>query len=378
MKKLFLLYLAIIVHVSLYPWLFVVSGFRVGDLLLLWEPVTGRSAYLDLVLNFLLYIPLGVLGALAWRSPRQSRWSLIWVVAVGTVLTFSLETLQAWVPGRDSSMRDVVLNIIGTIVGVCAAKPVAAHWQALGVDRATLVRRPMPWVFLCAWVVAQCFPFIPILRLGPFANSLHRLLGPAAPLEVARTFLGALLICYLLRRSLTARAHTLCTLLALGVIPLRVMLQSGGVSWQEGVAAAAAWAVSGWLARFRTEATVLACLSFLLIAVAELSPFAFTSPPAQFQWIPFAGSLESGRAEAVRVLAAKFFLYGSAVWVGRDARLPLWGSAGLVTTLLLLGESAQRYLPGRVPELTDPLLALLAALIVFYEHDRSNRAAPCD
>jgi hypothetical protein len=64
------------------------------------------------------------------------------------------------------------------------------------------------------------------------------------------------------------------------------------------------------------------------------------------------------------VVAGKFFLYGSSVWMLREAGVPLWGSAGMVALLLSAGEATQRYLPGRVAESTDPLLALLAGWLV--------------
>jgi VanZ family protein len=86
--------------------------------------------------------------------------------------------------------------------------------------------------------------------------------------------------------------------------------------------------------------------------------------------MPFAGFLEFDHQSAVRIVAAKFFLYGAAVWTLRETGLALWGSAGVVTLLLALGEAAQRYLPGRVPESTDPLLALFAAVLMVWLKDR--------
>ena len=92
----------------------------------------------------------------------------------------------------------------------------------------------------------------------------------------------------------------------------------------------------------------------LLIAAKELTPFVLAGTPAPFYFTPFGAFLEANRDAAIRVVAGKFFLYGSSVWMLREAGLPIWTSAGMVALLLSAGEAAQRYLPGRIAESTDP------------------------
>ena len=67
------------------------------------------------VLNVLLFVPLGVLGALV-----RPRWSLVRWVVVGVVLSGALETVQATMPGRDASYVDVLANAAGVVVGAAA------------------------------------------------------------------------------------------------------------------------------------------------------------------------------------------------------------------------------------------------------------------
>ena len=47
--------------------------------------------------------------------------AVILVVVVGFVVSFAIEYLQAYLPSRDSSLRDLVCNTLGTAAGVCTA-----------------------------------------------------------------------------------------------------------------------------------------------------------------------------------------------------------------------------------------------------------------
>jgi VanZ family protein len=100
-------------------------------------------------------------------------------------------------------------------------------------------------------------------------------------------------------------------------------------------------------------------LLLVWLAVEELRPFHFQGPLGPFSWIPFEGWFAGSPESYYGTIAAKFFLYTAVIWVMRrsGARM-LW--AFLAPALILAaGEWAQRYQPGRTPEVTD--LVLLAA-----------------
>jgi VanZ family protein len=66
------------------------------------------------------------------------------------------------------------------------------------------------------------------------------------------------------------------------------------------------------------------------------------------------------------VLFGKAFYYGAGVWLGH-ARGWTYGRAAMaMATLLAVLEWAQRYLPGRSPEITDAFLALLMGLVLWF------------
>jgi hypothetical protein len=65
------------------------------------------------IANFLLFIPLGFLVGIRWRS--FDRWST--VIALGIGVSLSIETLQFALGGHDSSFDDVFLNALGAASG---------------------------------------------------------------------------------------------------------------------------------------------------------------------------------------------------------------------------------------------------------------------
>ncbi len=74
----------------------------------------GEQSTLDAVLNVFLFIPLGVGLRLAGMSHRRA-------VAIGLVTTITVELLQLYIPGRDTSLGDLFTNTFGCFVGVLCA-----------------------------------------------------------------------------------------------------------------------------------------------------------------------------------------------------------------------------------------------------------------
>jgi VanZ family protein len=295
------------------------------------------------------------------------------LAGAGGALSLMLETMQAWIPGRDSTVQDVLINTLGTIAGAWLGQTMA---RLLSFDSRSGISsrwQPIPVVLVSAWLVAQWFPFLPILRVRQFQASLAQLVrtSPLPWLDLLETFVSCLLVSRLLRTWLAPSVWRVTLVFACLVLPVRLMLIGGSAPWTLSIAAACAFLLSvRGLSRFGGEARLLAVLAMLLLAVKELYPFQFASTPGPFYWIPFTGFLEATRDAAIRVTAGKFFLYGATVWVLWEAGLPLRLSTGVVTGVLFAGEVGQRYLPGRVAESTDPLLALLASFVIHRLKDR--------
>jgi hypothetical protein len=87
------------------------------------------------------------------------------------------------------------------------------------------------------------------------------------------------------------------------------------------------------------------------------APNHWSSIANPFSWIPFSGFLEADREFGMLIFFRKCFWYGSAIWLLRASGWRLTRAAIGVALLLGAIEANQIHLPGRVAEITDPLLA---------------------
>ena len=95
---------------------------------------SGDAALAELLQNLILFIPFGIglaLLGLPWRR----------AVAIGALLSFSVEFTQQWIPGRDPNLGDILNNTISTAIGVALVRfsprwltvsPERSAWHALG------------------------------------------------------------------------------------------------------------------------------------------------------------------------------------------------------------------------------------------------------
>jgi hypothetical protein len=74
--------------------------------------------WLDVAVNILGFLPLGVLlmRSLTGRG-LNAVMALCMAVAGGSVVSFGVEYLQAFLPSRDSSLGDLIMNCAGTLIG---------------------------------------------------------------------------------------------------------------------------------------------------------------------------------------------------------------------------------------------------------------------
>lgn len=95
--------------------------YALGARALAWDPPLGaspQSLQLDIVLNFVGFLPIGFAFALALRTTRTAPWGAILLTTLaGISLSLVIELAQAWIPSRDSSLRDLLLNTAGAPIG---------------------------------------------------------------------------------------------------------------------------------------------------------------------------------------------------------------------------------------------------------------------
>jgi len=87
-----------------------------------WPEHLNLSAVVDAVVNIAGFVPFGLSTCLCLRL--CTRWSISRCVAmtilVGASVSLVIELLQVFLPTRDSSLADVVTNILGTAIGAGA------------------------------------------------------------------------------------------------------------------------------------------------------------------------------------------------------------------------------------------------------------------
>jgi hypothetical protein len=129
------------------------------------------------------------------------------------------------------------------------------------------------------------------------------------------------------------------------------------------VGGAAVWYVWSDGGKRLVPSRPLLAVLLLTYTLRALEPFAVRAP-VDFSWIPFAGSLEGNMLANLRALAASAFVLGGCVWLMRSMEWnALRTTVGLAAWVLVL-EVAQRWIVGRAPDSTEPVLALLAGWVL--------------
>ncbi len=82
-------------------------------------PLQTSYTVFEFVANIALFVPFGLLVAVAW--PRLNAW---WVILAGFSTSVLIELVQLVVPERVSTISDVIANTLGTIIGCCAIRSI--------------------------------------------------------------------------------------------------------------------------------------------------------------------------------------------------------------------------------------------------------------
>lgn len=172
---LFLTYSALLASGSLYPfsaW----QDAQFWDLSFLWAPWPRTITRIDLLTNFFVYAPFGLLAkrALFRRHFSLSHWLAICLF--GAIFSTTMECLQLFVPHRVSSNVDILANSAGAALGAALAPFISRHSHLF----AQFVALRRHWfrsgwavnlglILLVLWVLAQFSLQAP----GLVAGSLH-------------------------------------------------------------------------------------------------------------------------------------------------------------------------------------------------------------
>lgn len=190
-----LLYALLIAYGSLFPF----SGWTRPPepwAWLRWPPDVAHWSRADLLVNILAYVPLGF-GLASGSSPRRSGMAaVLWAALAGFALSFSIESTQAYLPARVSSLGDLLTNTGGTLLGAMLARGLGsrghagrllADWRARAIEPGRAA--DVALIALGLWALSQLSPLVPSFDIGNLRHGvapIARTVTGAAPFDAAQ------------------------------------------------------------------------------------------------------------------------------------------------------------------------------------------------
>lgn len=335
-----------------------------------WEAFLGSWGWQtgpgDAVGNVMLFVPVGILGMLALRRLAGPQRATV-VVAVSFVVAVVGQAAQIVIPARTATLVDVTWNMVGLLPGLALG---LAPWHATPASARFRQRlQPLPWLILAIWVAYRLAPFLPALDWQLVKDNLKALWRHPQPeaLDVAFFTAAWLAAGYLMQAGDgRRRLDLLLPLLMAVVMGLElIIVHGGGLSADNlagGLLALGLWFGLGR----RLERPALLVWPALAVAVVVngLWPFAFAAQPvSSFRWLPFAGLLTGSLWFNLLAVTAKLYLYCAGCFALFETTRSWRLTALLAASCVLAIEFLQCFQYGHVPEITDPLMVLLACLV---------------
>ncbi len=191
MPQFLLLTIAIIVYGSLYPFHFESTARAANPWLAVWHGWPhewNRFVLRDVLLNVVLYAPLGLAAAMVSLRRHSRSFSAAAAIALAFALSASMELVQAYTPDRDPSSLDVLTNVAGGALGAMVA---LLCWRTLRdlTAAGTRALRGAGVILLAVWAIYEFYPLFPDIGRAHLYRSLYGLLH-ARDLPVLETWLG--------------------------------------------------------------------------------------------------------------------------------------------------------------------------------------------
>lgn len=360
---------AAIIYASLFP--FQLSLARLAERLegdWITRMLVARSSPIDTVANLFFYIPVGFAVVLRGHASPLRRL----LVAVGwcAALSATLEFLQHATITRTPSALDFSLNVVSGMVGgvlALASSRIQARFASVTWLRSGRLV-PVEITLVLLWLCLHAAPFIPRMGVYRTLASLDEVRAwewtlSGAALWSCRHLLMAISLRLLVVRE---RFWQIYLLGVAGSLLAQVVFIQHKLSPDEIIGAAVSLAIVAPTRGARTSRILLPiCLLALVVySLSALAPFDFSGVPQSFRWLPFTGVLESGVQFGFFSMTGKLFVFLTLLWLATRAGIGLTSAATVLFLVTLLLEVLQIYLPGRAPEMTDPVLVLVPTLLL--------------
>ena len=189
-RYLCLAYALLVVYASLHPF----SGWHdrgLPPLGFLAAPFPRPIPAFDVVANIIGYVPLGFLAVLAAYPALRGRYAFAFGLISSVLLSFTLETLQLYLPTRTSSNLDLLANAAGGALGALTALAASRLLMDSGGLHDVRNRLFLPGgridlglVILGLWLFAQLNPETAVFGTGDLRDLFKAPSGKLYPAEV--------------------------------------------------------------------------------------------------------------------------------------------------------------------------------------------------
>lgn len=354
--------LLLVIHGSLYPWRFEASTDWLGELRDMFVHASWWSDFDDVLGNIVLFAPVGTLGLLVLRDEGWATRRAIGVVALcGLLLAFGLQVGQIFVVGRDASITDVLWNGVGLAAGLMLTA-LGRHVMYTHLTRPHAWR--LPGLFIVLWLGLQWWPFALSANWDRIAMAMSELPARWGTDSFVDVLLSLAVLAHGLRDVGDDERRPVLQAVALMGLGGKLLFSVGSLSLSNvlGLACGLALAPLLWRTTPRRAAVLLLAAAMAWYVFDSLRPFHWRMHPGRFEWRPFVALLYGSMLANLLSLTWNLFWTGAVVALAQQLRTaPL--RIGLAVSLgVLLLEWTQRYLPGRIADVTNALLPLIWVL----------------
>ncbi len=317
----------------------------------------------DLLGNVLLFVPTGFLSyALSPQSNRAQQGrvqTLFKLILWGGLFALLLQIIQLWLAERDPSIVDVLLNILGLIIGWQASRQMGTGLMKLPMGLALL-----PMLIGTGYFLAQLSPFVPTIDLQSIKNSLKPLLTE----EFSTTDFFVAVSCWLVAIRLAFWQHPhlrICGLLVIWLLVIvgKILIYKNTLNMVDLTAPLLSLLLLIKL-DIDSRKGLKVLISLLLVSLGLSSLAAFSPEAGEFSLIPLSGFLQGDMHTNAGSLLNKLFIYSAVIWLAIEAGFNGRRTAIIVAIIALLLEFLQIWMPSRSAEIGEPLLVFIAYLLV--------------
>jgi VanZ family protein len=356
----------LIVYVSLYPFRFLEHGPTLAQALqrISWQRA-GRG---DVFNNLLLYAPFGFCAALVLESRWGRTVGIVGAVLLGVALSAGLELLQASVPLRVSSLRDVTMNGTGTLAGAAFGTVFHAITSRISPQNPTGARSALVAMWIVGlWVLERLWPLVPDPGLRQLKRAVRPLLSPSVEwMALTGFFVGWLVVAQaVFHIGRKQRAVDLFLVAIALVLTGRVFVAGSALDPAELAAIALLLPVLVLLSKLEDglRSTLIAMVLGVWLAWSAVRPL-LAGTHAVVARLPDLSEVILRNVPAPPQLASKAFAYLSLGWLLAGAGVVSHVAAGIMVLFVLLLVLLQMGAPVPAYGWVDLLLAAVAGWMV--------------